>query len=214
MKVALYARVSKADDTQDPENQLNRLRSYAVERQYEIAGEFVDRASGADAHRPQLDTMIKAGRAHRFSMILTVKVDRLARSLLNLETMVADLDVHGIRVEFVDQGITTGTAAGNVFRQFLGIMAEFERELIRERTKAGLARTRAEGTKLGRPACKVDMEQVARLRAQGWGVRRIATTIGISHQTLRNRLRDGQSNEGGDKPNAAAKLPDGLENGR
>jgi len=197
VKVALYARVSKADDSQDPENQLSRLRAYAMERKYEIVSEFVDKASGADAHRPQLDSMVSSARAHRFSLILTIKVDRLARSLLNLEALIADLDAHGIRVEFVDQGITTGTAAGKVFRQFLGIMAEFERELIRDRTKAGLARARSEGIHLGR---KPDVEGTARileLRANGRTHSEIANEVGISRQAVKERLRRYRARKGG-----------------
>ena len=82
MKVALYARVSKADDSQDPENQVIRLREYAEGRGWEVYGEpYIDYASGADAFRPALDRMMSDARAHRFGIILVVKIDRIARNM-------------------------------------------------------------------------------------------------------------------------------------
>ena len=80
MKVALYARVSKADDSQDPENQLMRLRSYAKMRSWDVYDEYVDRASGADDYRPALDRMMNDAAARRVGLVLTTKIDRIARS--------------------------------------------------------------------------------------------------------------------------------------
>lgn len=195
MKVALYARVSKSDDSQDPENQLLRLRSHAKEHGHEVYGEYVDRASGADPNRLELERMLADARGHRFSMILTVKIDRIARSMSNFYTVLQDLERFGVKFHCVDQPeVSTDSAMGKLLMNILGAMAEFERELIRERTKAGLERTRAQGTVLGRKPVVIDMVRVHELRAQGWGIRRIAKELKVAPDTLRRGLR----NEGGE----------------
>ena len=197
MKVALYARVSKADESQDPENQLIRLRAYATERGYEIFDEYVDMASGADANRPQLDRMMADARARRFSLVLCVKVDRLARSVPNLYALLSELDGRGVKFECIDQSISTNTPTGKLLLSILAGVAEFERELIRDRTKAGLARAKAQGKCLGRPRKRVNMDRARELRSQGLGYRKIADALGVSYVTVRERLK----NEGVEPPN-------------
>jgi len=212
MKVALYARVSKADESQDPENQLMRLREYAKAREWEVLDDhiYVDRASGADANRPELRRMLKAAAARRFALVLTVRIDRIARSSLHLKQIIADLEDRGIKFECSDQPFSTNTPSGRLLFGILGEIAEFERALIIERTKAGLARARAQGKRLGRPQAKIDMDKVEELRSSGKGLRAIARGVGVSHQTLRNRLKM----EGGDGLNTPTMWKDGLENVR
>jgi len=205
VKVALYARVSKADESQDPENQLMRLRAYAKDREWEVHREYVDHASGADANRPELGQMLKDARARRFGLVLTIKIDRIARSSLNLKQIIAELEGRGIKFECTDQPFSTNTPTGKLLFGILGEIAEFERALIIERTKAGLARARAQGKRLGHPRLevgwkghpRVDFARVHALRAQGMSYRVIAKQLGVSHQTVKNRLR----NEGGNPPN-------------
>ena len=191
MKVALYARVSKADESQNPENQLIRLRLCAQERGYEVSEDrvYVDMASGADANRPQLDRMMADARARRFSLVLCVKVDRLARSVSNLYALLSEFDARGVKFECIDQSITTNTPTGKLLLSILGGVAEFERELIRDRTKAGLARAKANGKRLGRPRKRVNMERAHELRSQGLGYRKIAEELGITRPTLWARLK-------------------------
>jgi len=193
MKVALYARVSRSDESQNPENQLMRLRSYAQERGYEVSEDrvYVDMASGADANRPQLDRMMADARARRFSLVLCVKVDRLARSVSNLYALLSEFDARGVKFECIDQSITTNTPTGKLLLSILGGVAEFERELIRDRTKAGLARAKAQGKRLGRPRKRVNMERARELRSQGLGYRKIANALGVSYVTVRERLKNG-----------------------
>ena len=191
MRAALYARVSKADASQDPENQLIRLREYAKAQGWDIAGQYVDYSSGADAHRPQLDMMIADARARRFDIVLCVKVDRLARSVANLYATITELDSRGVKFECTDQAISTNSPTGKLLLSMLAGVAEFERELISERTKAGLVRAVAQGKRLGHPPLEIDMGRVRELRAAGWGYRRIARELGVSHQTIKNRLRIG-----------------------
>ncbi|MEM0342902.1 MAG: recombinase family protein [Thermoplasmata archaeon] len=190
MKVALYARVSKADDSQNPENQLMRLRAYAKERGWEIYREYVDMASGANAYRPQLRQMLRDASAHRFSLVLTTKIDRIARSSLDLKQIIADLEGRGIKFECTDQAFSTNTPTGKLLFGILGEIAEFERALIIERTKAGLARAKAQGKALGRPKVQLDIAKVLELRKQGLGYRRIGDALGCSHQTVVNRLKE------------------------
>jgi len=195
VKIALYARVSRADESQDPENQLMRLIAYANERDWTIIDKYVDTASGADDNRPELDRMLADARARRFGLILCVKVDRLARSVTSLYRILSELDARGVKFECTDQTISTNTPTGKLLLSVLAGVAEFERELIRDRTKAGLARARAQGKTLGRPRKAVDMDRARELRGQGLGYRKIAKELGVSHQTLFLRLR----NEGGER---------------
>jgi DNA invertase Pin-like site-specific DNA recombinase len=190
MKVALYARVSKADESQDPDNQLMRLIAYANERDWTITGRYVDMASGADDNRPELDRMMADARARRFGLVLCVKVDRLARSVTSLYRILSELDARGVRFECTDQAISTNSPTGKLLLSILAGVAEFERELIRDRTRAGLARARAQGKTLGRPRIPVDMDRARELRAQGLGYRKIAKELGVSHQTMLLRLRN------------------------
>jgi DNA invertase Pin-like site-specific DNA recombinase len=186
----MYARVSKADESQDPENQLMRLRAYARDQGWEVYREYVDMASGADANRPELRKMLRDARARRFSLVLTTKIDRIARSSLNLKQIIAELEDRGIKFECADQPFSTNTPTGRLLFGILGEIAEFERALIIERTKAGLARARAQGKQLGRPRVSADRARILELRAQGLGYRRIADVLGVSHQTVLNRLRN------------------------
>ena len=198
MRVAFYARVSKADDSQNPENQLMRLRSHATAHGWEPAGDpYLDMASGADPNRPALRKLLKDARGHRFCMVLTTKIDRIARSSLNLKLLINELESYGVKFECTDQPFSTNTPTGKLLFGILGEIAEFERSLIIERTKAGLVRANAQGKRLGRPQVTIDMDKVKELRASGNGLRTIASELGVSHQTLRNRLK----REGVKRPN-------------
>lgn len=147
--VALYARVSTEEQTVD--NQIIRLKEVAEARGYEIFGVYVDTASGANARRPQLDRMLADAKAHRFDRIMSTKLDRLARSVTNLSSIMQSLESWQVSVEFLDQPIDTSTASGKLALTVLGAVAEFERELIRDRTCDGQRRARAEGKRIGRP---------------------------------------------------------------
>jgi DNA invertase Pin-like site-specific DNA recombinase len=203
MKVALYARVSlndvdeKGQPRQNPENQLIRLRAYAKDRAYEIFGEYVDKASGADARRPALDRMLSAARAHRFSMILTTKVDRIARSTSNLYAVLTDLESSGVKFECSDQDISTNSPTGKLLLAILAGVAEFERELIVDRTKAGLARARAQGKRLGRRPDRKRRDQILALRAQGFTIREVAAKVSMSSGAVKQALRRGRLQKGG-----------------
>lgn len=188
VKCALYARVSKADESQDPENQLIHLRAHARVQGWDVHGEYVDMASGADPNRPNLNRMLKDARGRRFGVVLTTKIDRIARSSLNLKQIIGELEERGIKFECSDQPFSTNTPTGRLLVGILGEIAEFERALIVERTKAGLERVKSEGRSLGRPRKSVDMALARELRSQGLGYRKIAKRLGVSYVTARERL--------------------------
>jgi DNA invertase Pin-like site-specific DNA recombinase len=154
------------------------LRSgWKVVKVYEDAG--ISGAKGRD-QRPGLDAMMKAVNAKEFDMVASWSVDRLGRSLTDLLSILQGLHEKGVGLFLHQQGLDTSTTAGKAMFQMLGVFAEFERGIIRERVNAGLARARANGTKLGRRRVKPAVEQrILELRAQGDGILKIGRTLGI-----------------------------------
>jgi DNA invertase Pin-like site-specific DNA recombinase len=194
LKVALYARVStvnkKKEKPQDPETQLFRLRRYAAEQGYEIFKEYSDRASGADPSRPALDLMIADAKDRRFSLILVCKIDRIARSVINLCSLLEELELYGVKFSCVDQPeVSTKGPMGRLLLHILAAVAEFERELIRDRTMAGLERARAEGKTFGRPRVEVDATKVLELLSEGKSYEDIAEELKVSVGTAHSRSK-------------------------
>jgi DNA invertase Pin-like site-specific DNA recombinase len=141
---AIYARVSTCDQTVAP--QLDALRSYCERRGLD-AVEFVDEGiSGAKDRRPALDSMLAAVRRREVDLVAVVKLDRLARSVRHLTTLAAEFEALGVDLVVLDQGVDTSTPAGRLLFHVLASIAEFERSLIVERTRAGLAAARRRGT--------------------------------------------------------------------
>ena len=193
LKVALYARVStvsEKSEKQDPETQLFRLRDYALRQDYEIVDEYVDRVSGATASRPALDRMVKDATDHRFHLILVCKIDRVGRSVLNLVNLLEELEVYGVKLLCTDQPeISTKGPMGRLLLHMLAAVAEYERELIRDRTLAGLDRARAEGKTFGRPRLNVDTTQVLELLEQGKSYDEVAEQLKVSVGTVHSRSK-------------------------
>lgn len=180
-RVAVYLRVSTSK--QDTENQRRELEAVAarsgwqVVKVYEDAG--VSGAKGRDK-RPGLDAMLKAVNAREFDMIAAWSVDRLGRSLTDLLGILQSLHDKGVDLFLHQQGLDTSTTAGKAMFQMLGVFAEFERGIIRERVNAGLARARAKGTKLGRRPVKPAVEaRIRALKAEGMGILKIGRTVGV-----------------------------------
>ena len=172
MIVALYARVSTAG--QDPDNQVVRLRAAAEARGYEIQGVYIDVASGADARRPELDRMLASAKLGEVRRVMATKIDRLARSVVNLSATMELLDSWDVTVEFLDQPIDTSTPSGRMTFTVLAAVAEFERELISDRTKDGLARAKAQGRIGGRPARELtayQRQKIETILAENPGIR-------------------------------------------
>jgi putative DNA-invertase from lambdoid prophage Rac len=142
MRTAIYARVSTTDQT--CENQLIELRRYCAARGW-TPKEFVDQGfSGAKESRPALDALLKDARRRRFDAVAVWRLDRLGRSLRHLILTLDELSALGVAFVSLGEGIDTSTPAGRLQLHILGAIAEFERERIRERILAGLARARKE----------------------------------------------------------------------
>jgi DNA invertase Pin-like site-specific DNA recombinase len=176
-KVAIYARVSTSSQT--TENQLLDLRQTAQRMGYSIVAEFVDNGiSGAKSRcdRPALDQMLKQAAQRRFDMILCWDISRLGRSLQNLVEILTELQSLKIDLFFQQQGLDTSTSSGRMMFSVFGALAEYERELIRERIIAGQQRAKAQGVKLGRPSKMNDGLRTAikLLREKGMGIKQIA----------------------------------------
>ena len=180
-RVAIYLRVST--DKQTTNNQRRELEAVAersgwvVVKIYEDAG--ISGAKGWD-QRPGLDAMMKAVNAKEFDMVASWSVDRLGRSLTDLLSILQGLHEKGVGLFLHQQGLDTTTTAGKAMFQMLGVFAEFERGIIRERVNAGLARAKANGVKLGRRRTKPSVEaQIVALRAKGDGIHKIRRKLGI-----------------------------------
>jgi DNA invertase Pin-like site-specific DNA recombinase len=170
-KAAIYARVSTLD--QEPENQLRELRRYCEARGW--AGvEYVDHGvSGAKDSRPALDQVIKDAKRRRFDVLVCWKLDRLGRNLRHLILLLDELQALGIAFTTLGEGIDTSTPAGRLTAGLLSAVASFERERIQERVRAGLARAKAQGKKLGRRRVvrpPVPVKMTVREAAAAWGV--------------------------------------------
>ena len=184
MKAAMYARVSTFD--QEPENQLQELRRYIDAREW-TGQEYVDRGvSGAKDRRPALDQMITDAKRRRFDVVVCWRLDRLGRNLKHLINLLEDLQALGVAFVSLAEGIDATTPAGKLQMHILGAIAEFERARIQERVRAGLARARAQGVRLGRPRRRIDPERLATVA--GLPEREAARRLGIPRSTLQRWL--------------------------
>jgi DNA invertase Pin-like site-specific DNA recombinase len=185
MKVVIYSRVST--DKQSHESQLFELREYCQRRGWEGVEEISDTISGAKADRKGLDRLMGLVRRGKVDAVVCFKLDRLGRSLGHLAQLIAEFDAHRVALIAPGQGLDTSTSnpAGKLQMHVLMAVAEFEKDVIRERINAGLAAARARGAKLGRPRAKSRYhDDVLRLRAEGLSVRAIAARLKIAPNTV------------------------------
>ena len=193
-RVALYLRVSTSE--QNTRNQRRELKAAAERHGWEIVGVFEDAGiSGAKGRdqRPGLDALLKGVARREFDMVAAWSVDRLGRSLTNLLDVLRELHAKDIDLYLHQQGFDTTMPSGRAMFQMMGVFAEFERAMIRERVMSGLARAREEGIKLGRRRLEDADAKKARaisaaLKAKT-GVRRIARELGVGVGTVL-RIRD------------------------
>jgi DNA invertase Pin-like site-specific DNA recombinase len=189
-RVAIYLRVST--DKQSTHNQRRELEAVAkrsgwhLVRIYEDAG--ISGAKGRD-RRPGLDAMLKAVNAREFDMVAAWSVDRLGRSLTDLLGILQSLHDKGVDLFLHQQGLDTSTTAGKAMFQMLGVFAEFERGIIRERVNAGLARAKERGVKLGRRRVKPAVEErILSLRKTGMGILKIGKEVGVGTSVVQRVL--------------------------
>jgi len=185
MRAAIYARVSTLD--QEPENQLQELRRYVHARSWPAAVEYVDHGvSGARDRRPALDRLIKDATRRRFDVLICWRLDRLGRNLKHLVTLLDELQAVGVAFVSLGEGVDCTTPAGRLQLHILAALAEFEKARIAERVRAGLARVKSQGQRLGRPRVEVSQEALAAVA--GLSTRQAAQQLGVSASTVRRRL--------------------------
>jgi DNA invertase Pin-like site-specific DNA recombinase len=157
-------------------------------------------AKGRDK-RPAFDAMCRDATKRQFDLIMAWSVDRLGRSLQDLVAFLSE--IHALRVDLYlhQQGLDTTTPAGKAMFQMMGVFAEFERAMIQERVRAGLARARSEGKRLGRPPIAPELEERIRkaLATPGRpGVRKIAERFGVDPGTVQRISRPFEASAGGE----------------
>jgi DNA invertase Pin-like site-specific DNA recombinase len=186
-RVAIYARVSTTD--QDPENQLHELRDYIERTGATLVETYIDHGvSGAKDRRPELDRLMADARRRRFQAVVVWKFDRFARSVRHLVTALEEFAALGIDFVSTTEAIDTATPLGRAMFTIAGAFAQLERDMIRERVRAGLAKARAKGVKLGRRPKVFDVTQArARIEA-GESRRSVARDLGVSHATIGRAL--------------------------
>jgi DNA invertase Pin-like site-specific DNA recombinase len=190
MRVAIYARVSTLDKGQDATMQTSELREYCARRGWHVQQEYIDNGiSGSKESRPALNRLMTDARAVRFDAVVVWKLDRLGRSLKHLVGLLADLDALGIVLVSQRDGFDMTTPGGRAMFGMCAVMAEFERALICERVRAGMAHAKAKGIKVGRPGAIVDMVRVAERRAKGESLRAIARDLRVSPALLVKRAK-------------------------
>ena len=189
VQAAIYARVSTTDQT--CEMQVRELREYAVRRGWHVSGEYVDTGwSGAKASRPELDRLMKDAALRRFDAVLVYKLDRFGRSVKNCLDGIATLAAHGVRFLAVSQAIDTDHAnpTARLLLHILASVAEFERELIRERVCAGVRNAKRKGKQLGRRRVVFDRSKAVEMHKVGASVRQIAASLGVGAGTIHRVL--------------------------
>ena len=183
--VALYARVSTLDQSCDM--QLEDLRRYAA--RFAHSREYVEvGVGGAQRHRPQLDALMKDARKRLFDVVLVWKFDRFARSVTHLVDSLEEFRALGVDFVSYTEGIDTTTPSGELLFHIMGAVAQFERDLIVERVRAGIAHARAMGKRIGRPRAVIDADQVRVLRQQGKSFRKIAQALDVPVSRVRRAL--------------------------
>ena len=192
-RAVLYLRVSTIDQT--TANQERELRQVAERMGCEITRVYKDHGiSGAKGRdkRPAFDSMCRDANRRQFDVVMAWSVDRLGRSLQDLVGFLSELHALGVDLFLHQQGLDTTTPAGKAMFQMMGVFAEFERAMIQERVRAGLARARGEGKRLGRPPIAPELEKRIRkaLATPGRpGVRKIAERFGVNPGTVQRIAR-------------------------
>jgi DNA invertase Pin-like site-specific DNA recombinase len=189
-RIALYARVST--DGQSVDGQLEELQEVAKRHDWQVVAVFADRGvSGTKGRdqRPEFDRLLKAVARREVDMVAAWSVDRLGRSLQHLIPFLSDLQAKGVDLFLLRQGLDTSTPSGRAMFQMLGVFAEFEASMIRERVRAGVERAKRRGTKSGRPIGRprLDYKREAAIKAalgSGMGILKTAKTLGVGTGTV------------------------------
>jgi DNA invertase Pin-like site-specific DNA recombinase len=191
-RAAIYVRVSTGSQT--VENQERELREVAARSGWQIVDVYCDQGiSGSKGRngRPAFDALARDAARRRFDVVMAWSVDRLGRSMSDLLAFLSELQATGVDLFLLKQGLDTSTPAGRAMFQMLGVFAEFEREVIRERVNAGLARAKAEGKQLGRKRIPAKLEKAIRADlVAGLGIQKAARLHGVGAGTVQRIKAD------------------------
>ena len=189
MRVALYARVSTHDQQTLP-LQIEAMRQYATTRGWIIAREVTDISSGAKL-RPEREALMKAARRREIDAVLVWRLDRWGRSLPDLVVSLKELSELGVGFLSLTEALDLTTPTGRAMAGLLAVFAEFERDILKERVKAGIAQSRSKGKPHGRPATTRNKQQRAeQLWAEGKNKSQIARELGVSRSSVRALLSE------------------------
>jgi len=187
MKVGIYARVS-THDQQTLGLQVKAMRQYARQRKWNIALTIEDVGSGA-SERPERDALMRAARRREIDLILVWRLDRWGRSLADLVVTLKELGELGVGFVSLSEALDLTTPSGRAMAGMLAVFAEFEREILRERVRAGIAQARLEGRAHGRPkSAALKEKEVKKLYAKGVSKSEIARQLQIARTSVRRRL--------------------------
>jgi DNA invertase Pin-like site-specific DNA recombinase len=187
LTAAIYARVSSDDQNYDM--QLTEIREYAARMKWEVV-EYTEKMSAAKA-RPVLARLMQDARLKKIDVVLVYKLDRFGRSVSDIVNNVLILDQHAVRLVAVTQGIDTDqkSPASRLIIHVLAAVAEFERSLIVERVRSGMAQAKRTGKHCGRPTRVWSRDEARKLQAQGMSYRKIAAQLGQSEGSIRRGLK-------------------------
>jgi DNA invertase Pin-like site-specific DNA recombinase len=187
-RAAIYARVS-TNNGQNPEMQLEEVRQYCGRREMTVVREYVDKGiSGAKEHRPALDLLLADCRRRTVDCVVVYRYDRFARSLRQLVNALEEFRALGIDFVSLHEGVDTSTPNGRLVFGIFASIAEFERELIRDRVRSGIALAKSRGKRLGRPRVVVDRLRIATLRKEGRSWAEICDALDISKGTAQRAV--------------------------
>ena len=191
--VALYCRVSTSDKNQTTENQIRELKSYCERMDYEVVKIYEDEVSGAKSRekRPSYNALIKDAFRKNFDTIIGWDVSRFGRSMKEFVSFLSEMDERGIGVVAVKNGLDTSSSTGRMMMKMIGCLEEWNREMLVERTKSGLARTVANGTKLGRKSVLSPSinKKIVDAKERGLSIRKIAAEVGVGVATVHKSLK-------------------------
>ena len=189
MRVAIYCRVSTTQ--QDDEAQYDELVALCKRSRWQVARVYREKISGTKsaADRPELKKLLIEAKQRQFDKVLVWSADRLARSMRHLMTVLGELNDCNVQLFSYKHRVDTSTPMGSMLWQFLGIFAEFEHGIRRERQAIGIAKARERGVKFGRPKLsRVKQLEIIKLRRKGLGINKIARQLRVGSGSVMRTL--------------------------
>lgn len=194
----VYGYVRVSSQSQNYDLQVESIKEFCKTRDYQLIKLFGDRQSGKDMDRVEfqkmISTLIEFKNPQKVETIIVTKLDRVGRSVSDLVKFVKEISEHNINIITTLETVDTTTPQGMLFFHMMSALAEYERELIHERTVTGLRKYLANGGRMGKPKKEVDMIEVNRLLVLGVPKTAIARKMKVSMPTLYDRLEDNNAN--------------------